>query len=75
MFHYALIAGQIIVLLVIGVLLWQTWRKLKSIPEDEVIGEERTEYMRRRLTWVAVCAIVEALLQIASTILRFVETL
>ena len=68
-----LIAAQITVLLVIGVLLWQIWRKFKSIPEDEVIGEDRAEYMRRRLTWVAACAIAEALLQIASAILRFLE--
>lgn len=70
-----LIAAQITVLLAIGLLMWQIWRKFKSIPEDEVIGEDRAEYMRRRLTWVAVCAIAEAILQIASAILRLLEVI
>ena len=68
-----LIAAQITVLLVIGVLLWQIWRKFKLIPEDEVMGVEQGEYMRHRLTWITVCAIVEVLLQIVSTILRMLE--
>ena len=65
-----LIAAQIILLLVIGVLLWQIWRKFKSTPEDEVIGEDRTKYMTRRLVWIAVCAGHMAALQITSAILR-----
>ncbi len=68
-----LIAAQITVLLVIGVLLWQIWRKFKSIPEDEVIGENRTKYMTRRLTWIAICSGFVAALQIISAILRMVE--
>jgi hypothetical protein len=75
MLKYILIIAQIIVLIALGILLWQIWRKFKSIPEDEVIGEERADYMRRRLTWVAICAIAEDVLQIASAILRFVEAL
>ena len=65
-----LIAAQIIILLVIGVLLWQIWQIFKSIAEDEVIGEERTGYMTRRLTWIGICAGLEAALQIALAILR-----
>ena len=64
---------QLIPLLIIGNLVWQIYRKFKSIPEDEVIGEERTKYMTRRLTWIAVCGILIAILQVTSTILRMLE--
>ena len=65
-----LIATQIAVLPVIGVLLWQIWRKFKSIPEDEMIGEERAKYMTLRLTLITVCSAVEIVLFIASAVLR-----
>jgi hypothetical protein len=73
MLNYILVAAQITVLLVIGVLLWQIWRKFKSIPEDEVIGEDHTKYMTRRLTWIAICCGLEAALQITSAIQRILE--
>lgn len=77
MLNYILIAAQILVLLVIGVLLWQIWRFLhsKDIPDDEPLGEERTKYLTRRLTVICICAAVEAALQIASAILRFVDAI
>ncbi|MBE6977450.1 MAG: hypothetical protein E7438_02245 [Ruminococcaceae bacterium] len=68
-----LIAAQITVLLVIGLLLWQIWRKFKSIPEDEVIGEDRAKYMTQRLTWIAICSGFMAVLQIISVVLRVLE--
>ena len=68
-----LIAAQITILLVIGVLLWQVWHKFKSIPENEVIGEERTKYMARRLTWIGICSAVLAVLQVVSAIFRAVD--
>ena len=68
-----LIATQITALLVIGVLGWQIWRKFKSIPEDEVIGEDRAKYMTRRLTWITICTGFTAALQITSAILRILE--
>ena len=72
-----LIATQITVLLVIGVLLWQIWRFLrnKDIPDDEPLGEERAKYLTRRVTWIGICTVLEAALQIASAILRIVETI
>ena len=73
MLNYFLIAAQIIVFIIIGIFVWQIWLKLKSIPEDEIVGETRAKYMTRRLTWIAICAGLEAALQIASAILRFVE--
>ena len=73
MLNYFLIASQIIVFILIGILVWQIWRKLKSIPEDEIVGETRAKYMTLRLIWIAICAGLEAALQIASAILRFVE--
>ena len=77
MHNYILIAAQTIVLIIIGVLLWQIWRFLhnKDIPDDEPLGKERTKYITRRLTWIGICAGSEAALQIASAILRFMEVI
>ena len=70
-----LIAAQITVLLVIGVLLWQIWHflKRKDIPDEEPLGEERTRYLTVRLTWLCVCFALEAALLIASAVLRVLE--
>ena len=73
MLKYALLAAMIAVLLAGIFFLWQFWRKFKSIPDDEVIGEERTVYMRRQLTWFAACIGLEIVLQIAHFILRICE--
>ena len=75
MLKYALLAAMIAVVLAGIFFLWQFWRKFKSIPDDEVIGEERTAYMRRRLTWIAVCVGAEIILQIAHFILRTLEVI
>ena len=68
-----LIAAQISVLLVIGILAWQIWRKFKSIPENEIIGEVRAKYMTQRLKWITLCAGLEAVLQITAAVLRVLE--
>lgn len=68
-----LIAVQISVLLVIGILAWQIWRKFQTIPEDEIVGEERVKFMTRRLKWIAVCIGLEAALQVAAAVLRILE--
>ena len=72
-----LIAAQIAVLLVIGVLLWQIWRFLKrsDIPDDEPLGEKLAKYLTRRLTWLCVCFGLGAALLIASAILRVLENI
>jgi hypothetical protein len=77
MAHYLLLAAQIIVLMIAGVLLWQIWRfvKHKDIPEDEPLGDDRAKYLTRRLTALSVCAVMEAVLCIAQAVLRFVEGL
>jgi hypothetical protein len=75
MLKYALLAAMIAVPLAGIFFLWQFWRKFKSIPDDEVIGEERTAYMRRRLTWIAVCVGAEIILQISNFILRTLEVI
>ena len=75
MLKYGLLVAMIAVLLAGIFFLWQFWRKFKSIPDDEVIGEERTAYMRRRLTWIAVCVGAEIILQIANFILRTFEVI
>ena len=73
MLNYCLIAAQIIVFIIIGILVWQIWRKFKSIPEDEIIGETRAKYMTRRLTWIGICAGLETALYITSAVLRILE--
>ena len=70
MIKYGLLVAMIAVPLAGIFFLWQFWRKFKSIPDDEVIGEERTVYMRRRLTWIAVCVGAEIVLQITRFVLR-----
>lgn len=77
MLNYILMAAQIIVLIALGILLWQVWHffKRKDIPDDEPLGEERAKYLTRRLTVICICAAVEAALQIASAILRFLEVI
>ena len=71
--QYILRVAPLIPLLVIGVLIWQIYRKFKSIPEDEIVGEERAKYMTQRLTWIAICAGLTVTLQITSIILRIFE--
>ena len=73
MVNYILIAAQVAVWLVVGVLLYQIWRKFKSIPENQVIGEARVKFMTRRLIWVAICAGFIFAMQITSAILRILE--
>ena len=77
MLNYILLAAQIVVLIILGVLLWQIWRFLhsKEIPDDEPLGEKRATYLTRKLTWIGICTAVEAVLQIAAAILRFVEAI
>ena len=77
MLNYILIVAQIIVLLVFGVLLWQVWYffKRKDIPDDEPLGEERINYLTRRLRWIFVFVAAEVLLQLTSAILRFFEVI
>lgn len=72
---YAIAVLGFAVLVVIVIMLWQMWRKFKSIPEDEVIGEARTKYLTTRLNVIAVCAGAEAALQILAAILRLVEVI
>ena len=73
MLKIVLLLAQLFLLLFIGILAWQIWRKFKSIPENEVIGEERTTYMTMRLKWIAICAGLEAVLSITSAVLRILE--
>ena len=77
MYNDILLMVQIVVLIILGVLLWQIWRFLhnKDIPDDEPLGKERAKYITRRLTWIGICTAVEAVLQIVATILRFVEVI
>ena len=77
MMNDILIAVQIVVLIILGVLLWQIWRFLhsKDIPDDEPLGKERAKYLTRRATWICICVGLEAALQIASSILRFLEAI
>ena len=73
MLNYFLIAAQIIVFIIIGIFVWQICRKLKTIPEDEIVGETRAKYMTQRLKWIAFCAGLEAALAVTSAVLRIFE--
>ena len=73
MLNYFLIAAQIIVFILIGILVWQIFCKFKSIPEDEIVGEERAKYMTQRLRAIVVCSTIEMMLLVAATVLRILE--
>ena len=77
MLHYLLLAAQLIVMVIAGVLLWQIWHFLnrKDIPQDEPLGEVHANYLTRRLTALSVCAVIEAALAITQAVLRFIEGL
>ena len=70
---HILFAIQVLVLVAVGVLLWQLFQCWKKIPEGEEIGKERARYMRRRLNWIAICIALQAVLQITSAVLRAFE--
>ena len=71
MLNTILLTARIVFLILIAVLLLQVWRKFKSIPEDERIGEERAKYIDTRLKILALCTIAEAALSIAHRLLQF----
>ena len=71
MLKYILIAVQLLIIAAVGILLFQIWRKFKSMPEDEIIGEERTKYLIHRLTALSICF---AIIIILSTIQIFLRT-
>ena len=71
--NYILFSTQILVLLVITILMYQIYRKFKSMPEDEIIGAERSKYITQRLRLIVVCAAIEIVLLIATTVLRMLE--
>ena len=73
--NYILLSAQILVLLVIGGLMYQIYRKFKSIPEDEIIGAERGKYITQRLRLIVACAAVEIVLLIATTVLRILKVI
>lgn len=75
--HHLLIAAQLIVLILAGILLRQIWHflKCKDIAEEEPLGEQRTKYLTHRLTGLSICAVIEAALAITQAVLRFVEGL
>lgn len=73
---YVLLALEILVLLIIGFFWWQIWHFLhrKDIPEDEPLGEARAKYLTKRLNIIGVCAVLEAVMLITSSILNFIHS-
>ena len=69
---YIIALFQLIFLIAIFILLWQTWRKFRQIHEDEVVGEERSNYITTRLNILAVCFGAETVLSIIQFILRHI---
>ena len=73
---YALLALEILVLLIIVYSWLQIWRFLhrKDIPEDEPLGETRAKYLTKRLNIIGICAVLEAVLLIVTSILNFINS-
>lgn len=62
----------IIPLFIIAVQAWKIGHMLKAIRDDnEPIGEERTQILIKRITWIGICVALITVLQITSMVLRF----
>ena len=48
------------------------WDYYSDIPEDEPLGEARAKYLTKRLNIIGVCAVLEAVMLITSSILNFI---
>lgn len=73
---YALLALEILVLLIIVFSWLQIWFFLhkKDIPEDEPLGEAKAKYLTKRLNIIGICAVLEAVMLIATSILNFISS-
>ncbi|MBO5869048.1 MAG: hypothetical protein J6Q54_09080 [Oscillospiraceae bacterium] len=68
---YVLFAAQLILLAIIAVLFLQIKSYLNKLPEDEVLGEEATHYIKKRLTGITICICVVIFLSLLESVLRF----
>lgn len=68
----ALTIIMLVLLIAIGIILWQIWQYLHSelIPDDQPLGEERAKYITDRLDWIKYLVIAEAVIAITIIILR-----
>lgn len=75
--HIVLLAIQISLLPVMGVVLWQIRKKLPTgdLPEDAVPDRKRTDFLTKRLDLLSICFVAEAVLSVLQLILRFLDTL
>lgn len=73
---YALLALEILVLLIIVF----SWLQIcfflhkKDIPEDEPLGEAKAKYLTKHLNIIGICAVLEAVMLIATSILNFISS-
>ena len=77
MHHYILVAAQIIVVAIAGILLWKIWHLLNknTVLEDDPLTDEQIKHLDRHLSIIRICSIIAAVLAIAQAVLRFVEGL
>ena len=77
MSHYILTAAQIIILVIVGVLLWQIWKLLvhKDIPENTPLDEKQVQTLHKKLKLLVSFVAAEAVISIIQAILRFIEGL
>ena len=73
---YALLALEILVMLIIVFSWLQIWFFLhkKDIPEDEPLGEAKAKYLTKRLNIIGICAVLEAVMLSATSILNFISS-
>lgn len=77
MLKIAFVVIEIALLIVLGVLLWQIGKFLrdKSIPDDEPLGEERVEYLTKRIDLLKITFIAMFIVQLLHIIWRIIKFL
>lgn len=75
--NLAFIIIEIILLIALGVLLWQVWKFLhdKNIPDDEPLGKERVEYLTKRIDLLKITFIAMFIVQLLHIIWRIIKFL
>jgi len=70
-----LIILQVLLMVIIGITLWQIWSflKRKDIPENEPLGEERAKYLTDRLNVLQVGFIMEAVVFVIHILLQIMD--
>ena len=73
--NLCLLVAQVLILLAICLLAWQSWSLLrhKDIPEDTQLTETQIRFVVIRLRFIVILLAIGAILGVVQAILRFVN--